>query len=219
MRKTTLTILGILTVLMSACSDDDSSTVSRLTAEMCDMHTSQRAVADYANTDNDQRLTFMRPLNVSWATTPDSIYRAMLYYDNTDNGGSVTPLYAESVLFLKPRTPQEAKDWKDNNDPLEVATAWYAQNRKYLNIRMDIMSGTPDDEHQRHALGLVCDTVIVSPGGRRLYYRICHSQNGIPEYYTISAYASIPTASVAKGDTISLVYESHSGTLCRDMVY
>lgn len=219
MRKTTLSIITILMAMIASCSDDDSSGISRLTAEMCDIHTSQRAVADYAVTDNDQRLAFTRPLNVSWATTPDSIYRAMLYYDNTDNGGSVTPLYAESVLFLNPRTPQEAKDWKDNNDPLEVATAWYAQNKKYLNIRLDIKSGTPDDQHQRHALGLVCDTVYTSPGGKRFSYRICHSQNGIPEYYTISAYASIPTASMAEGDTISLVYESHSGTVCRDMVY
>ncbi|MGM9713778.1 MAG: hypothetical protein ACI3Y5_06635 [Prevotella sp.] len=219
MRKTKLTIIIMLMAMIASCSDNDSSGVSRLAAEMCDMHTSGRATADYGVTDDDRRLAFTRQLNVSWATTPDSTYRAMLYYENTDNAEDVTPLYAESVLCLTPRTPEEAKDWSGNNDPLEIATAWYGQNRKYLNIRMDIMSGTPDSETQRHALGLVCDTVFTSPGGKRFSYRICHSQNGIPEYYTISAYASIPTTSMAEGDTISLVYMSHSGIMRRDMAY
>lgn len=191
--------------LIASCSDDDSSPYTNLTAEICDLHTAASKVADGGVTDSGQTLRFLTPLPVAWATTADSTYRALLYYNKVSESEAVQPLRADRVLVLQPTPADKAKEWSQNRDPLALGTIWLAKDRRYLNMQISVKSGTADESTARHTIGLVADTVTVGDGGQRnFHYRLCHAQNGIPAFYSVEAYLSIPLSDLSSRDTLTL---------------
>ena len=174
-----------------------------LVAEMCDVHTSEARQLVAATTDTDTRLSFAEPLNVSWAKEQDTDYRALLYYNKENNGNTVRPIRAQQALILTPKTMEDAKDW---------------YHVKYLNLCIDFKSGSADSEDARQTVGIVCEKITASPTGNRYHYRLCHAQNGVPTYYTVSQYASIPTGEIQSGDVITLDIQTWDGVLTKDFI-
>lgn len=197
--------LFLLPPLMASCGDDDSSPYPNLTAEICDLHTASPKVADGGVTDNGATLRFRAPLPVEWATTADSTYRALLYYNKVSDAETVEPLRADRVLVLLPTPADKAKEWSQSRDPLALGTIWVAKDRRYLNMQISVKSGTAAESTARHTIGLVADTVTTGDGGHRnFHYRLCHSQNGIPAFYSVEAYLSIPLSDLSSRDTLTL---------------
>lgn len=204
-------LFAIFGLLFSSCSDEESSDLSCLTAEMCDVYLSAPQTANMALTDSDRKISFEKPLTITWASKADSTYRAMLYYNAPITSSVVSPLYAERVLILVPQAKEKAEEWRDNADPVILNSLWLAKNGKYLNMSVSVKSGATSDDTQYHSVGMVCDTVCRHAMNAKHCYRMCHSQNDVPSHYTIKTYFSIPIVDVPRGDTISVTVPTYEG--------
>lgn len=211
MNKAYLLIIIVASCLLCSCSDDENADLSCLTAEMCDIYVSAPKIAVNAVTDSDRQLSFDSQLSVPWATKPDSVYRAMLYYNSPITSLTVSPLYAERVLLLTPHPKSKAAEWSENADPMEVNSIWQAKNGKYLNLGISLKNGSTTDDSQYHSIGLVTDTIIRSSAKAHHYYRVCHAQNDMPMHYTVRTYLSIPIASIPEGDTLTVSVPTDTG--------
>lgn len=227
MKMTVLKILCLaLACLCMSCtaSDDDGDGYKypQLVAELCDVYTTEPKELGYAVTDSDERLTFSYHVYAPWAMEKETCYRALLYYNKVEHSPNVhattQAISAKPALVLIPKTPEEAKDWYDNRDPLSLATAWFAKNGKHLNLCLDIKSGSTDSEDTRQSLGIVCEETDKAESGDRYHYRICHAQNNVPAYYTVSQYASIPTADLKSGDIITLEIPTWKGIVKKEFI-
>ena len=203
--------------LLTACTIDPyeagDGQYSYLKAEMADMHTAVKCKVDYVVTDTDEKLTFSPPLNCHWATTPDSTYRAMLYYkkspDKTEGATCV------KVWVLRPLKP--SKDTP--TDPVKLQSSWLSQNKKYINLRLGVMSGKPDDEKQKQKIGIVLNKQVTHANGKKaIDLQLLHNRNQVPSYYTNTLYISIPTASYKSGDSIRLKVNTYQGMVEKTFV-
>lgn len=209
----------ILFSMFISCSKEDDYGYATLTAELCDAHTSAAGVVDYAINDNDEKLVFSPNANVRWATTPDSTYRTLIYYNKVETAGQpVTPVGVESVLWLAPRTLKESAEWNMKTDPIALESAWLSSNQRYVNMRLSVKSGVAETDKQAHMFGLVCDSIYTTGPARRYAFRLCHDQGDIPAYYSVPVYASIPISDIAPADTIDITVQTWSGPLTRQYV-
>lgn len=213
-----LTALALSVIsLLTACTIDPyeagDGQYSYLKAEMADMHTAAKCKVDYAVTDTDEKLTFSSPFNCHWATTPDSTYRAMLYYkkspDKTEGATCV------KVWVLRPMKP--SKDTP--TDPVKLQSSWLSQNKKYINLRLGVMSGKPDDAKQKQKIGIVLNKQLTYANGKKaIDLQLLHNRNQVPSYYTKTLYISIPTASYKSGDSIRLKVNTYQGMVEKTFV-
>ena len=215
MRITALA-LSVISLLAACTIDPDEAgdgQYSYLKAEMADMHTAAKCKVDYAVTDTDEKLTFSPPFNCHWATTPDSTYRAMLYYkkspDKTEGNTCV------KVWVLRPMKP--SKDTP--TDPVKLESSWLSQNKKYINLRLGVMSGKPDDEKQKQKIGIVLNKQVTHTNGKKVIdLQLLHNRNHVPSYYTNILYISIPTTSYKSGDSIRLKVNTYQGMVEKTFV-
>lgn len=205
------------TTLLAACTIDPyeagDGQYSYLKAEMADMHTAAKCKVDYAVTDTDEKLTFSPPFNCHWATTPDSTYRAMLYYkespDKTEGNTCV------KVWVLHPMKPSK----NTPTDPVKLQSSWLSQNKKYINLRLGVMSGKPDDEKQKQKIGIVLNKQVTHANGKKAVdLQLLHNRNHVPSYYAKTLYISIPTASYKTGDSIRLKVNTYQGMVEKTFV-
>ena len=209
MLKKGILAFALLLVLV-ACTvgnyDTGDGTYSYLKAEMVDMHTVAANQVGSAQTDGGETLTFNPPYLCSWATTPDSTYRAMLYYNAFQNNAK--PVSALNVYVL----------WPSRNakvvavDPVKMESMWLSENKKYINVRLGVLTGKSDDANAKHNIGVVQQKVVFNDQGqRKVYLQFSHNQNQIPEYYTTILYVSIPVSLYLPGDSISLSVNTYNG--------
>lgn len=203
--------------LLAACTIDPyeagDGQYSYLKAEMADMHTAAKCKVDYAVTDTDEKLTFSSPFSCHWPTTPDSTYRAMLYYkktpDKTEGNTCV------KVWVLHPMKPSK----NTPTDPVKLQSSWLSQNKKYINLRLGVMSGKPDDEKQKQKIGIVLNKQVTHANGKKAVdLQLLHNRNHVPSYYTKTLYISIPTASYKSGDSIRLKVNTYQGMMEKTFV-
>lgn len=201
-----------------ACETEDYETgdgeLSYMRADFADIHTSEAKKVDYACTDNGDSLLVRPFYNCEWAATPDSIYRALLYYDvKTKGTGEVEAIAIKQVLAL--RMLQTSKMKEVHTDPLVFESAWVSPNKKYLNLGLYVKSGKIEGD-DRQTVGMLCDTIYTRDDGRRLFsLRMFHHQNNIPEYYSVRVYASVPLDSINPGDSILLNVNTYEGEVNR----
>ncbi|MCM1079527.1 MAG: NigD-like N-terminal domain-containing protein [Bacteroidales bacterium] len=202
--------------------EGDGYKYPQMVAELCDVHTTEPKELGYAVTDSDERLTFSYTVYAPWATERETRYRALLYYNKVEHSPgfhvTVQAINAKRALILTPKTPEEAKEWYGSRDPLSLATAWFAKNGKYLNLCLDIKSGSSGSEDAGHSLGIVCEKTDRTDGRDTYHYRLCHGQNGVPAYYTVSQYVSIPTEEMRSGDIITLEIPTWEGTVTKEFI-
>lgn len=201
-----------------ACETEDYETgdgdLSYMRADFADIHTSEAKKVDYVCTDNGDSL-LVRPFHdCEWATTPDSIYRALFYYNaKTKSSGTVEAISIKQVLALK--MLQTSKMKEIHTDPLIFESAWVSSNKKYLNLGLYVKSGKIEGD-DRQTVGMLCDTIYTRDDGRRLFsLRMFHHQNNIPEYYSVRAYASVPLDGINPGDSILLNVNTYEGEVTR----
>lgn len=192
------TLLG----LIAACTADNYETgdgrYSYLRADFVTAHTGSKGMIDRCQTDDDSLLSFSPPLAASWADTPDTLYRALLYYNKV--GADIQPLSIRrvAVLLPQPRLPQE----QIQCDPLKVESSWWSKNRRYFNIALLIKTGQADSLDRQQELGLMTDSLDTDR--RTLHLQILYRQNDIPAYYTTKVYLSVPAEALPEGYQITL---------------
>lgn len=207
-------VVGMV-LLLTACTTDGYETgdgeYSFLTTEFVEVYSNSQLMLTRAVDDSDNHFIFKTPCSYSWVSKPDSVYRAILYY-NTNEGETVEPYRVSPVVVLKLRNKEEVKDIY--TDPLIFESAWISKNRKYLNIGLAVKSGTTEsqDEQLKQIVGILCDEVTIKGDGTKCYRLILtHNQNGVPEYYTNRAYVSMPLDGIGANDEIELTINTYQG--------
>ena len=164
------------------------TSLSYLMAEMVDMHVVGREIKSIV-TDSDERLavssSYLLPEKMEHR---DTTYRMMLYYNKEGN----KPIELKSLkraYVVKSSDKQSSLTLKDA--PVQLISAWQAQNSSYINLSLGLMVGNADSDEAVHKVGLVTESVETMPNGSKTYYlKFHHNQEGIHEYDTQSEYNS-----------------------------
>lgn len=220
--RTYLFLMATL-LLAAACQNDAYDTgdgsLSYMRADFVEAATDASAHIVKVTTDDDQTLFLSPALQTSLATTPDSTYRLMLYYNVSRQTSSATttvePISAVSVLVAK--VQGAVRNLSElPTDPVGITTSWKSANGRYINFELAIKVGTVDGEMGSQSLGAVCYAQEQTAGGKNKYtVRLLHDQNGVPRYYTATAYVSIPLynfpSALSSGDTIEVEVNTDGG--------
>lgn len=209
-------LLGLLLiVLLAACNNDSYETgdgsLSYVSAEFCMAHSSASGSLDYALIDDGDSLRLSPAATASWATTPDSLYRTLLYYYATGEK-TVRPYAAAQVLVLRPSYSEEVRQLP--TDPLTLQSAWVSGDDKYLNLGLQVKTGSASGD-LRQTLALSCDSITEFYGRKIFHLQLRHDQNGVPEYYSATAYATIPLDSFPSGSELRLRVQTYDGLITR----
>ena len=165
-------------------------------------------------TDEGENYQISNPQKASWIQTADTVYRAYLYYNKTDNGKArVTSM--GSLPTLKPRDAKEFK--RQPQDPLGLESSWLTRDGKYINLGLLLKNGRDDNGKEgTHALSLICDEVRQNDDQTQTaYYRLLHDQGNAPEYYTNRRYACILIPTEQRPDSVCLTVNTYDGVVVK----
>lgn len=219
-----------LALLLGACSHDaydtGDSRYSYLRTDFVEAYTNADASLWSAKTDDGDSLVFASTVKLSWAARPDSVYRALVYYNmqpadvsvaatgNSTVPLTIAPVSVGRVYVLKPQSGVDSLALM--TDPVVFQSAWLSSNSRYINLGLYLMTGQSDESDARQTIGLVCDDVVVGYNGHHTYYyRLCHDQGSVPEYYKSTVYVSIPVTGMDKGDAVCVTIPTYDGTVTR----
>ena len=194
-------------LLLSACKNDSYESgdgrYSYFTADFVEANTSAAKELVSARTDDGDMLLFSPHVFKDWASTPDSVYRSLLYY-NKVNDDHTTEVYSiVQIPVVKVRKVNSSEEL--STDPIFLRSAWVSSNNKYLNLHFGIKTGVEEGNDNLQLLSVVYDPdKNMSFDAHNLYFKVVHKQNGVPEYYTSDGYLSIPLDNIAQGTTIHL---------------
>lgn len=232
MRNTIGSISAVFACLLSlmpvSCTNESYDTgdggLSYLCADFVEAHTTSDTTITKVVTDDGAALSLSRALKLSWVSVPDTLYRALLYYNK--KGNPVEPLAMGRVPVIIPRIQKDSLF----TDPLGVESVWMSASGKYVNISLLIKTGIPDSVDARQWISVVysphasrrgaaeTDTNPHTPnrGAGGLYgvqdtLLLLHFQNSVPEYYTSRMYVSIPTAALPSRDVVNIRVNTYGG--------
>ena len=201
-------------LMFFSCQTDSYDTgegrYSLMQADLCELAINGERQGISIVTDDGDSYQFTSPVTAKWIETPDTTYRTLVYYNKLADG-QAKPMSVGTVPTVRPIEHWRFKELPQ--DPIGFESAWLAKNGKYLNVGLLMKTGRIDDEEKPHNVGLAQDTVMQHPdGSRTAYYRLLHSQNDIPEYYTNRRYISILLTD-RRLDTIRLSMVTYDGTI------
>lgn len=205
---------AILLLLLASCESDSydkgEGELSLATAEFVEAHANGNKQMDYVITDNDERLTVSPQPSVKWMTTPDSLYRALLYYNNVGEG-VIEPLSITQVPTLSIYPDWMIQDIK--TDPVAFESIWQSANGKYLNMAFYLKIGEVGKDAELHTISIIQDTIIQNADGTATSFMcLYHDQGDMPEHYSSKCYISIPRDSI-KADSVCMGINTYKGVL------
>ena len=84
-------------------------------------------------------------------------------------------------------------------------------NRKYLNLGIRLMVGSTSDTEAMHLVGIhQIDQKTYLNGKKTTHLQFYHDQNGVPEYYSLRTYFSIPTEGLTS-DSVRITINTYDG--------
>lgn len=208
-------MLAVLAVLAGCSADGYESgdgKYSYMRADFVEMHSDAGETVDYVVTDDGQKLVTNPPFTLSWITVPDSVYRALMYYNLTYNESGTACAKALSVVRVPVLNIVPLRQTGNvPADPVTFESAWLSAGGRYLNMCVLLKSGTSDDNGGVQTVGVVEDkTEDLPDGGRCAVLRFMHDQGGVPEYYSVRKYLSIRTADIG-ADAVRIRINTYSG--------
>lgn len=212
--RNTMAALAALAAL-AACQTDSYETgqgqYSLMQADFVEAHTLAQGVVDRVETDDSRVLSLAQPQEAKWATTPDSLYRALVYYELTaDSVAKVMSMSQVPTLHPAPLDSGAAM----RTDPVKFESMWIGANGKYLNMGLYLKNGGGSDS-LRHTVGMVRESATVGADGKRtVRLRLYHDQGGVPEYYSSRYYMSVPCKEIG-ADTVVVTVGTYDGAVER----
>lgn len=216
----TAAAFALCAAMLGACSsapyDTGDGKYSYLTADFAEAATDASCHVTALTTDNGTTWHVNGTLAPQWATTPDSTYRVIAYYDAP--GATAAAVSVRSIAQVPTLVPADASTFKKPlTDPVRLESAWTSANRRYVNISLLLMTGQPDDPGSRQVIGMMAGDTTADAGGKRtLHLTLYHDQGGVPQKYSARQYASIPTAGI-DADSVSITVNTYDGTLTRTL--
>jgi hypothetical protein len=212
MRK--LLVLLLPACLLCACETDSydkgEGKYSLMQADFAELTVNSEKQGTQFLTDEGEQYRLVTPVTASWIQRPDTMYRAIVYFNKTAAGeAQATAMGQMGVL----RPIEHGRFKEQPQDPLGVESLWLTKNGKYINMGLLLKNGHVEDKEGTHAMALCQDTVLVNPDRTRTaYYRLLHSQGDAPEYYTNRRYVSIQLPQ-DRPDSVRLSIHTYEGTL------
>ena len=209
---------AILLLLFASCESDSydkgEGELSLATAEFVEAHANDKRQMDFVVTDNGELLKLSIQPSVKWMTTPDSLYRALLYYNNIGEG-IIEPLSITQVPTLSIYPDWQIKNIK--TDPVTFESIWQSANGKYLNMAFYLKIGEVGKDAELHTISMIQDTIITNTdGSTTAYMQLYHDQGDMPEHYSSKCYISIPRDSI-KADSIYIDINTYKGKVNKKM--
>ena len=206
-------------VFLTACETDSyekgEGKYSLLQADFAELHVDGEKLGTSFTTDDGATLQLAPPFTAKWIETADTTYRTIVYYDVLKDGKAKQEAIG-MIATLHPIAYWRFKELPE--DPIGLESAWLSKNGKYLNLGLLVKTGRVGDEELPHNIGLAQDTTYVRSDGRHtVCWRLLHSQNGIPQYYTNRRYISILIPTNVP-DTILLSIPTEQGPLQRTFI-
>lgn len=209
----------LLALLMTACLfgacetdsyDKGEGKYSLMQADFAELTVNSEKEGTLFLTDEGEQYRFETPVTASWIQRPDTMYRAIVYFNKKDDGVA----QAVAIGQMGVLHPIEHGQFKEQpQDPLGVESVWLTRNGKYINMGLLLKNGYEEDKEGMHAMALCQDTVLVNADlTRTAYYRLLHSQGDAPEYYTNRRYVSILLPQ-DRPDSVRLSIHTYEGTL------
>ena len=218
-----------LCFLATSCSSDSYETgdgkYSYLRADFGEIHTAKPQQVDYSVNDEGRRISFETATTVKWAEKGDTLYRALIYYNDLPDKATRS-ISLQPVYVLAPKAAADVKD--PRHDPVTFESAWLSTCQRsdltiavdslsraaathYLNIAFLVKTGQPDDEKARQTIGMMSEQT--DDGKLRL--TLLHDQGTIPQYYSTRIYTSIPLSDSQLQRGIVLSVNTYDGELIR----
>lgn len=170
-------------------------------------------------TDDGDQWPLTEPYTAKWIATADTTYRCMLYYNKVAGADGRTSAEVVSISEVPcvgvKRLSEFDKELR--TDPVKFESAWLSKSGKYLNLYLQLKTGTTDDTTAIQQLAFVSDTLMTFPDGKQTrHVTLHHDQNRVPEYYSTKTYVSIPTDSIA-ADSVRLAINTYSGQVVKTL--
>jgi len=210
--KKSISAFAVLIFTLTACESESYSSgegeLSYLRADMVMAHTATAKTVDKAWRDDGTLLQLNPYATAEWMTTPDSLYRALLYYNNVS---PAEPVAIRQVYVLR---------WSGSvatatqSDPLSLVSMWKSENNEWMNLALDLKTGVVDSLDSVQKIGVSCDSVVQKSDATHVWLRLLHDQNGVPEYYTQRIYVSLPIESNS-GTVYHLTIPDRSGAITK----
>lgn len=204
----------LMVLLFAACTheayESGDSKYSYLRSDFVEATTNAAATFVMAETDDGEKIVLAPPLKTKWATSPDSIYRALLYYNRFSDRKEPISLIQIPVLKV-----QQTNDNATTIDPVGFTSAWLAKNKRYINLELALKTGEVKAEKQPlQSLGTaVIAKKVMENGATKYEIQLLHKQKGVPEYYTTRTFVSIPTTLFHANDSIEVIVKTYNGTI------
>ena len=218
-KHTYLFVSMFVILFITACSidayDKGEGEYSLMTAEMADVTVGSDKYVTAVETDLSEQLKLAKPVTVKWMEKGDTTYRALVYY-NLQSDGRAEAVSMKKVGVLIPHKLKEKVGEQQvimKTDPLYVESVWVSKNKKYVNMRLRLLTGASEDEEAVQTIGVVRDEERNGHETLLLY----HDQGGQPEYYSTTAFVSIPLAEV-HADTLTIKVNTYDGPYNKTIV-
>ena len=213
----------MLALAVSACSSDAYDTgdgsLSYMRADFVKAFADHDGKFTAAITDDDLSLTLQPAIAAGWSA-PDTVCRALLYYDAAQLSESAREAAVRPVAIgrvLMPKVVNRSALAADlPTDPVVMETAWRSNNHKYINLGLQLKTGTTDGNVAAQAIGWVyTGSTTLDGGAQRHSFMLAHSQNGVPQYYSTPLYVSLALdelpVKLGDGDEIEVSVNTYKG--------
>ena len=155
-------LLAFMPLLMSCetdAYDKGEGEYSLMTAELVDAYVGSDKYVTRVVTDQGDEFTMEPHATAKWIEKADTTYRALLYFNKVGNDKAE----AISLGWVGVLVPRDSIKGGMKTDPLFTESMWLGKNRRYLNMRLRLLTGTADDEKAQHSIGVVIDSTTTTP--------------------------------------------------------
>lgn len=238
----------VAAALLASCTteqyDSGDGKWSYLRSDFAEVCTDAQSRMSSFTTDEQLSLQVEGTPKVSWMTTPDSTYRALVYYAAPGSSSALGsssasgPSSSSSSTSFTERSAQNlasapVKVFTVNNvlcpkikrlqtlaplktDPVSFVALWLSANRKYVNITFDVKTGSSGSDADGQSIGAVLtDMTRNADGTLTAHITFCHDQGNVPQYYSSRQYASLAVAQMQDADSASIVINSYKGKVVK----
>jgi len=218
--KKRLFVLSAVLSLLIACETDSydkgEGQYSLLQADFGELTVNGQKQGVSFLTDEGDSYTFSQPMTASWIQTPDSVYRATIYYNKVETG-TVQVQTLVNMPTVRPHAPSEFK--RQPQDPVGLESCWVSRSGKYLNLGLLMKNGRNDAGNEGiHSIAVVNDSVHLNDDNTQTaYYRLLHDQGDAPQYYTNRRYISIVLPMASRPDSVRLTVNTYDGSVEKRM--
>lgn len=217
MNRHSLTLALTITIAaLCSCTDQSyetgDSSYSYMQADMCEAYTTSDSQLLSITTDDGTSWQIESATTADWINRPDTTYRALVYYNNVSKEGANTHMMQITSIQQVPVISilNKLKIAKVKTDPVEVVSLWKASTGKYINVRLNVKTGSVSDDAKGQTIALIKDSTTTAADGRTCcYLKLYHDQGDVPEYYSQTVLFSLPVSKIS-ADSVSISIQTYS---------